>query len=66
MVDSRGRIVSNSQKVQTFLSPSQIDEMLTRLADGETVTRLAAEYKVHRATVWRQMRKHGVLSVRGG
>ncbi|MDR2973196.1 MAG: hypothetical protein LBV00_00585 [Propionibacteriaceae bacterium] len=60
IVDSRGCIVSNSQKVQTFLGPDRVAELVARYRAGEGVKRLAGVFGVHRSTVWRHLRRAGV------
>jgi hypothetical protein len=55
-------VARNCGKVQTFLSSDQWDEVLARYAAGEGVKMLAAEYKVHRNTVWRQAVKRGLVA----
>ncbi|MCL2489178.1 MAG: hypothetical protein FWF36_00385 [Propionibacteriaceae bacterium] len=62
IVDLRGPVARNCGKVQTFLSPVQWDEVLTRYAAGEGVKMLAAEYRVHRNTIWRQAVKRGLVA----
>ena len=53
IVDSRGPVVRNPQKVQTLLSSAKLDEALARYAAGEAVRTLAVEYRVHPSTLWR-------------
>ena len=61
IVDSRGPVVRNSQKVQTFLTPEKVDEVLARYTAGEGVKNLAKEYGVHRNTIWRHAKKRGIV-----
>ena len=60
-MDSRGPVVRNPQKIQTFLTPEKIDEMLAQYATGEGVKTLAQEYGVHRNTIWRYAVKRGIV-----
>ena len=62
IVDSRGRVVRNAQKVQTFLSVSQVDEAMVRYEAGEGIKKLAVEYGVHRSTLWRHAVRRGVIA----
>ncbi len=59
IVDPRGRRVANSWIVQTFLTPDRAGEMVARYRAGEGVKALAAEYGVHRSTVWRHIGRSG-------
>jgi len=62
IVDLRGPVARNCGKVQTFLGSNQWDEVLARYVAGEGVKLLAAEYQVHRNTIWRQAVKRGVVA----
>jgi len=59
IVDLRGPLARNRGKVQSFLSPVEWDEVLARYAAGEGVKMLAADYKAHWNTIWRQAVKRG-------
>jgi len=59
--DLRGPVVGTIATVQTFLTPSQIDQIVDDYLGGATVTDLAVKYEVHRATVSRHLTDKGVV-----
>jgi len=63
IADLRWPVARNFDKDQTFLRPDQWDEVLARYAAEESVKMLAAEYQVHRNTIWRQAVKRSAQAV---
>lgn len=59
--DLRGPVVGTIATVQTFLTPSQIDQIVDDYLGGATVADLAVKYEVHRATVSRHLTDKGVV-----
>jgi hypothetical protein len=51
IVDSRGPVVRNSQKLQARLTSEKAEEMVARYAVWESIKTLAGKYGVNRSTV---------------
>ncbi len=51
MVDSRGRMVRAVGMAQTFLSPTQVGELVALYQAGATLVELGKRFSVHRRTV---------------
>jgi hypothetical protein len=50
-MDARGHLVRSVGKTQTFLSATQIDELVTLYGQGMTLARLGARFGIHHRTV---------------
>lgn len=50
VVDSRGRMVRAVEMTQTFLSPAQVDDLVTLYEAGATLVELGERFGVHRRT----------------
>lgn len=58
--DSRGAVVGRIENLQTFLTASEIDRLVGDYLTGATVTHLAEQYGVHRATVSAHLTRRGI------
>lgn len=58
--DSRGAVVRRIENLQTFLTASEVDRLVGYYLTGTTVTQLAEQYGVHRATVSAHLTRRGV------
>lgn len=64
--DVRGPVVGTIATVQSFLTPTQVDQLVDDYLGGASVTKLALKYEVHRATVSRHLTDNGVVRRTGG
>ncbi len=64
--DSRGPIVGAVGKVQTFLSPAQVEALVASYRSGASTTELSLTFGVHRRTVVAHLHRQGVPLRRDG
>lgn len=57
MSDSRGPLVRRIETAQTFLTASEVDQLVGDYLAGATVQELAERYGIHRATVFAHLRR---------
>ena len=50
VVDSRGRMVRAVGMTQTFLSPADVDKLVSLYEEGSTLVELAERFSIHRRT----------------
>ena len=64
--DSRGPIVGAVGKVQTFLTPAQVEALVASYRAGASTTELSASFGIHRRTVVLHLHRQGVPLRRDG
>jgi DNA-binding CsgD family transcriptional regulator len=64
--DSRGPIVGAVGKVQTFLTPAQVEALVTSYRAGTSTTELSETFGIHRRTVVVHLHRQGVPLRRDG
>lgn len=66
MADSRGRVVRAVGKTQTFLSPAEVDELVTLYEQGMTLAQLGERFGVyHRTVAAHLVRRSASMRTRG-
>ncbi|SNU02606.1 hypothetical protein SAMN06298212_1452 [Ruaniaceae bacterium KH17] len=64
--DDRGPVVRTIETAQTFLTASEVDQLVGDYLAGMSVKTLAERYGIHRATVFSHLRRRNVPSRRPG
>lgn len=64
--DDRGPVVRTIETAQTFLTASEVDQLVGDYLAGMSVKSLAERYGIHRATVFSHLRRRSVPSRRPG
>ena len=64
--DDRGPVVRTIETAQTFLTASEVDQLVGDYLAGMSVKSLAERYGIHRATVFSHLRRRNVPSRRPG
>lgn len=64
--DSRGPVVGAVGKVQTFLTPAQIETLVASYRAGASTTDLSKTFGIHRRTVVIHLKRQGVPLCRDG
>lgn len=64
--DDRGPVVRTVETAQTFLTASEVDQLVGDYLAGMSVKSLAERYGIHRATVFSHLRRRNVPSRRPG
>lgn len=64
--DSRGPMVGAVGKVQTFLTPAQVDALVASYRSGASTTELSETFRIHRRTVVIHLKRQGVPLRHGG
>ncbi len=63
--DSRGPIVGAVGKVQTLLTPGQVDDLVEAYRAGASTAELSERFKIHRRTAIAHLRRQAALRPRG-
>lgn len=64
--DSRGSIVGAVGKVQTFLTPAQVEALIEAYGRGASTTELSETFGIHRRTVVVHLHRQGIPLRRDG
>ena len=65
-MDHRGPVVRTVGMAQTFLTPSEVDQLVAEYEAGSGVQELASKYGIHRATVFAHLQRREVPRRRQG
>jgi DNA-binding CsgD family transcriptional regulator len=64
--EAASRLTSGDRQTQIRLGPADIERLIAAYADGNSVLRLAARFKIHRTTVLAHLERNGVPRRRMG
>jgi hypothetical protein len=59
--DARGACIARIENAQTFLTQSEVDEMVATYASGMTAAQVGGKFGVHESTVRAHAKKHGLF-----